>query len=99
VLGVDSNGAVAVWERRGEGWSSGRLIDQVQDVGRVHSACFLSVGSDIRNQTRSNKHLVMLCGYDRACVFDVLSLSKIVVNFCALSLQVTVAKVLIVMVT
>ncbi len=102
VLGVDSNGAVAVWERMGEGdgfWSSGRLIEQVQEVGRVHSACFLSGGGGMKNQTNSSKHLVMLCGYDQACVLDVASRSKIVVNFCALSLQVTLAMVVIAIVT
>lgn len=92
MLGVDSNGAIAVWERRGEGdglWSGGRLIELVQEVGRVHSACLLLSDS-------SSKHLVMLCGSDRACVYDLASRSKVVVRFCALTLQVTVAVVVMV---
>ena len=98
VLGVDSNGAIAVWERRGEGdglWSGGRLIELVQEAGRVHSACLLSDCGD-RSRISSSKHLVMLCGSDRACVYDLASRSKVVVRFCALTLQVTAAVVVMV---
>jgi hypothetical protein len=99
VVGVDSNGAIGVWERRGEGdgmWSSGRLIELVQEVGRVHSACLLLGGRGDASRVSSSRHLVMLCGSDRACVYDLSSRSKVVVRFCALTLQVTVAVVVMV---
>ena len=101
VLGVDSNGAIAVWERRSASdgqWSNGKLIEQVQDVGRVHSACLLSDGGGRRKGSTvssTSKLWVMLCGSDRACVFDILQRCKIIVNFCAMSFQVTIVDIVI----
>lgn len=92
VLGVDSSGNVLVWELRvGDGaWSSGRLLARVKEVGRVHSACLL---------LDAGRHWVLLCGSDRACVFDMTSRSKRLVLFCALSLQVVIVMVVMVMAT
>jgi hypothetical protein len=95
VLGVDSNGVIALWERRveqaGNGfWSSGKLIMQVKEVGRVYSACMLA-GSNTRNPSApggGGRHWIMLCGSDRACVVEIASRCKSIVQFCALSLQV-----------
>ena len=89
VLGVDSNGNVSLWELRGDGvWSGGRLIARVKEVGRVHSARLLLHAS--AHLGGGSRQWAMLCGGDRACVFDLLTRSKSVVLFCALSLQVMV---------
>ena len=101
MLGVDSSGNVLLWElRAGDGavgnpnpnpnpWSGGRLLARVKEVGRVHSACLL---------LDAGRHWVLLCGGDRACVFDVTSRSKRLVLFCALSLQVMLMLVVLLMV-
>ncbi len=87
-----------LWElRAGDGavgnpnpnpWSGGRLLARVKEVGRVHSARLL---------LDAGRHWVLLCGGDRACVFDVTSRSKRLVLFCALSLQVMLMLVVLLM--
>jgi hypothetical protein len=89
VLGADTNGNISFWELRSDGlWSGGRLIARVKEVGRVHSADLLLYASV--ELGRAARNLVMLCGGDRACVFDLMTRSKSIVLFCALSLQVMV---------